>query len=276
VVFAARCRALWVTISHTRRMGQKAPRAWPPARQQDVYARRRVVALALGLGALSLLAWGINGAVGGVSRISQAARVTRVPHRAHLTSPATGPGAGPAGSPVASASPHQRPAPSPARSRPRPARTASPAPAAGTVGLSRGCPPGDVVVRLFPSQGSYGSHALPEFDVDMVSTAPRSCAVNVGARYLWLVVRSGGIARVWSSAGCATGAGSRVVWLARGVPLIRHVTWDRKTSSPGCRQARAVVRPGTYTATATAVVSGVRRSSDTKIFVLSGAEIAVP
>jgi len=144
------------------------------------------------------------------------------------------------------------------------------------VGLSRGCPPGDVVVRLFPSQGSYGSHALPEFDVDMVSTAPRSCAVNVGARYLWLVVRSGGIARVWNSAGCAMGTGSRVVWLARGVPLIRHVTWDRKTSSPGCRQARAVVRPGTYTATATAVVSGVRRSSDTKIFVLSGAEIAVP
>ena len=147
---------------------------------------------------------------------------------------------------------------------------------AGALSLSRGCPPGDILVRLFPSQGSYGSHALPEFDVDVVSTAPGSCAVNVGARYLWLVVRSGGIARVWSSAGCATGAGSRVVWLTHGVPLILHVTWDRKTSSPGCQQARAVVRPGTYTATATAMVSGVRRSSDTKIFVLSGKGIAVP
>jgi len=257
-------------------MGQRAPRRRPHARQQDVYARRRVFALVLGLGVLSLLAWGINGAVGGVSQISQAARVAHVPHRARLTRPAAVPGTALAGSPVASASSHQRPAPGPARSRTRPARTPSPAPTAGTVGLSRGCPPGDVVVRLFPSQGSYGSRALPEFDVDVLSTAHRPCAVNVGARYLWLVVRSGGIARVWSSAGCAAGAGSRVVWLARGVPLIWHVRWDRKTSSPGCRQARAVARPGTYTATATAVVPGVRRSSDTKIFVLSGAGIAVP
>jgi hypothetical protein len=132
------------------------------------------------------------------------------------------------------------------------------------------------VVRLFASQGSYSPRARPEFDVHVVSTAARSCAVNVGAMHLWLVVRSGGIARVWSSADCATGAGSRVAWLARGVPLILHLRWDRKTSSPGCRQPRSVARPGTYTATAAAVVSGVRRSSDTKIFVLSGAGIAVP
>lgn len=261
-------------------MGTKAPRRRPDARQQNVYSRRRVVALVLGLGVLSLLAWSINGAVGWVSEISQAAHVTRVPHRAHLSSPATGPRVRSTRTPVASASPRQRPAARPARARTRPARTASPTPApaptAGTVGLSRGCPPSDVVVSLIPGQGSYGSHALPEFDVDVVSSAPGACAVNVGARYLWLVVRSGGIARVWSSAGCATHAGSRVVRLADGVPLILHVTWDRKTSSPGCQQARAVARPGTYTATAIAVVSGVRRSSDTKIFVLSGAGIAVP
>src|SRR5260370_41962360 len=98
-------------------MGQRAPRRRRRARQQDVYARRRVFALALGLGVLSLLAWGINGAVGGVSQISQAARVAHGPHRARLTRPATGPGTALAGPPVASASPPQPPAPRPAPSR---------------------------------------------------------------------------------------------------------------------------------------------------------------
>ncbi len=37
-----------------------------------------------------------------------------------------------------------------------------------------------------------------------------------------------------------------------------------------------MVRPGTYTATAIAVVPGARRPSDTKIFVMGGAGIAVP
>jgi hypothetical protein len=51
-----------------------------------------------------------------------------------------------------------------------------------------------------------------------------------------------------------------------------HISWDRKTSVPGCRLAPTVAGPGTYTATAN---SG-QLTSNTLIFVLRGAGLAVP
>jgi hypothetical protein len=45
-----------------------------------------------------------------------------------------------------------------------------------------------------------------------------------------------------------------------------QITWNRKTSAPGCRDPHRAVRPGTYTATA---YSG-KLSSRAMTFVLKG------
>ena len=121
-----------------------------------------------------------------------------------------------------------------------------------------------MVISLTESSNSYGAGAHPWFGIDVVSTDSRTCALNIGTRYLAVVVRSGGV-RVWDSADCAAKAGTSVVTkLARGVPLQRRITWDRLLSSPGCRVTRTAARPGTYTVT----VSDGRSHSRTLAFVL--------
>jgi hypothetical protein len=71
----------------------------------------------------------------------------------------------------------------------------------------------------------------------------------MGAKFVAVVVTSGH-RRIWSSADC--GAGSNVALIDRGEPAILRVSWDRRTSSPGCRGASHLVRPGEYQVTAEA------------------------
>jgi hypothetical protein len=106
-----------------------------------------------------------------------------------------------------------------------------------------------VVLSLFSSQASYSSGQLAEFDVDVVSTAARTCAFNVGPRFLTLVITVGE-KRIWSSADCIAGPGSLPTDLARGVPTVVPLTWDRETSSPGCRVTSRQVTAGSFTAAA--------------------------
>jgi hypothetical protein len=129
-----------------------------------------------------------------------------------------------------------------------------------------------VVISLIAARYSYGSGAVPQFDVSVVSTAaPRTCTFDVGAKHVRLVIKSGP-ARVWGSSDCTPGAGSQVTRLARGVPFMLHISWNRKTSVPHCRLAATVARPGTYTAT---VWSG-QLNSNTLVFVLRGKGVAEP
>jgi hypothetical protein len=129
-----------------------------------------------------------------------------------------------------------------------------------------------MVLSLFAAQYSYPAHELPQFEVDVVSTAHRACTFDLGASNIQLLVRAGGKARVWDSADCVASAGRQVTRLARGVPAVVRISWDRKMSAPGCRLPRKAARPGTYTATA---YSG-NLLSPTLIFVLSARGIAVP
>ena len=80
-----------------------------------------------------------------------------------------------------------------------------------------------------------------------------------------IVIRAGGKHQVWDSADCA-GPAARVTTLARGVPAAVQISWNRKTSAPGCRAPHRAVRPGTYTATA--YIGNV--SSRAMSFVLNG------
>ena len=84
--------------------------------------------------------------------------------------------------------------------------------------------------------------------MDVVSTASGQCSADLGPSHLHVVIRSDG-KQIWDSADCA-GLAPRATTLARGVPATVPITWNRKTSAPGCRAAHRAVRPGSYTATA--------------------------
>jgi hypothetical protein len=123
------------------------------------------------------------------------------------------------------------------------------------------CARSEVVISLFASQVSYAAPAWPEFDVDVVSTAGRPCTFNVGAARLALVIDAGSV-RVWSSADCVQGRKSLVTDLVKGVPTVLPISWDRRTSSPGCKLASSEVPAGMYAATA----SSGQLTSNTEIF----------
>ena len=219
--------------------------------QVNVYWRRRVIALAAGLGMLALVAWTVNGALAGGPRQATDLSQTTSQHPGRpSTPPATSsPAASPGGTASATPSPTVTPTPSPsatghAAAKRHPAGRGR-KPAAGASGA---CPHAGLVLSLFSARHSYPARAQPEFDVDVVSTASGRCSADLGASHLHVVIRSDG-KQIWDSADCA-GLAPRATTLARGVPATVPITWNRKTSAPGCRAAHRAVRPGSYTATA--------------------------
>jgi hypothetical protein len=133
------------------------------------------------------------------------------------------------------------------------------------------CDPREVVLSLFTPTYWYRPDRQPHFVITAATTGQRPCRFNVGAWHLAVVVHYGGD-RIWSSADCVAGNGSRLAVLAPGRPAIAWVAWNRKTSMPGCGGARHRVRGATYTATA---VSGQLHSPG-MIFVLGAPGVAVP
>jgi len=254
--------------------------------QSDVYWRRRVIALAVAIGVLALIAWTVNGTLGGAGNAQTAADTTHTgQHGKHgiaptaATSPSVSPStAGPAvaaaATPRPTASAHgQHGQAKHGQAKHRQAKNGRHQAGHGAAAGGRGaaCPRGSVVLSLFTTKYHYPAHQLPRFQLDVVSTAPRPCSFDLGAKHVQLVIKAGGERQVWDSADCAA-AGHRMTRLARGVPDVLQVSWDRKTAAASCRLAGKAARPGTYTATAR---SGPLHSQ-TLIFVLGGPNVAVP
>ncbi|HMG61721.1 MAG TPA: hypothetical protein VK599_02125 [Streptosporangiaceae bacterium] len=243
------------------------------------YWRRRFIALVAGLAIFGVLAWSVSGALAKPKIINPAANVVSGKHH-----PAGGSGAAagatatstPAPSPAVSPAPAPDPAPGtaaasptaagtaghPVRKHPKshstvpvagasgaPGTSASGNPAAGGGRVTRKCSAGHIVLSLFASQPSYRAHADPQFTVDVVSTGREACTFNVGATHLSLMIRTAA-GRVWNSADCAAGRKSLPTDLVPGVPTAMPISWNRKTSSPGCKVAASKVPAGFYAATA--------------------------
>jgi hypothetical protein len=218
--------------------GPGRPAAGRPRNPQAaVYWRRRFVALVVGLGVLALIGWAFSGAVGG-SGAAQSGSGS-----AGSGQPGGGIQGG-AGSSAGSANPREAGA------------------TAGQGGVrSRtrlpSCYRGDVVLSLFSSQSAYSSGELPQFSVDVVTTARQTCTFNVGADHIALVIQTGST-QVWSSTDCVQGAGNLVSDLQRGVPTVVPISWNLEKSSPGCPAAASRMPAGTYTAV---VIDGALQSN---------------
>lgn len=200
------------------------------------YWRRRVFVFTVGIGLLTALSWTVNGVLAARSSAG------------HAASPGGTRAAGSAAAhvsrgralPAPSSSPRPKPAPSPHRST-----IHSPA-----AGKALACAPGAVTLRLSSPQYWYQVGKLPRFTVRAVSQEGQPCRFNMGPKFVSVVIASG--RRIWGSADCVSGSGSNMIVLVRGVPAVLRVSWDRKTSSPGCSGTSHAVTPGEYKVTAVA------------------------
>lgn len=245
--------------------------------QSDVYWRRRVFALTAAIGVLVLAAWAVNGALGGAGSAQPAADTTHTGHHRHTglaaaaTNSATPTVRAATATPSATGTPQPTSRASAQHDQAKHGRNQAKQATAGK-GSPGTCPRGSVVLSLFTPKYRYAAHQLPRFEMDVVSTAARPCSFDVGAKNVQLVIKAGGLRRVWDSADCTGSGGQRMERLTRGVPVVLRISWDRKTSSPGCRRPAKLVHPGTYNAIAR---SGALRSQSL-IFILTGPGVAVP
>lgn len=218
---------------------------WPD--EPGGYWRRRVFALAAGLTVLGLLAWACSGALGGAKPPPQA---PVMPTQAAANQPVG----------QAAAASSQSPAPPTITATSQPAHnarvTAAKASTAARHRRRSGCATGNVVVTLRTSQQVYPRRAKPRFTIDVVNIGRWPCTFDMGTRALRLVITSGRV-RVWGSADCAHGKAPVLARLARGVPYVTHVGWNRHGSGEGCRSVRHSASPGTYVAN---VTNGTRHS----------------
>jgi hypothetical protein len=196
-----------------------------------------VLVLAVGIGLLTTISWAASGMLAARSTASQATD----PDGAKTvgSTPAQVSGDGTPASP--SPSPRQSSAPSPDRSSPAQPRASSRAVA---------CAPGTVTLRVSSPQYWYQPGTTPRFTVHAVSRETQPCRFNMGTKFVSVVVAAGG-RRIWSSADCISG-GSNMILIARGTPAVLRLSWDRKTSAPGCTGTAHLARPGEYQVTAIA------------------------
>jgi len=102
-----------------------------------------------------------------------------------------------------------------------------------------------VALSVSSPQYFYQVGKTPSFTVRAVSKASRPCRFNMSAKFVSVVITSGD-RRIWSSADCASGAASNMVVIASGQPAALKLSWDRRTSSPGCSGTGQLARPGEY------------------------------
>jgi hypothetical protein len=233
------------------------------------YWRRRVVVFGGGMAVLTLLVWAMSSAVsvvldgspaadqgspgshaggsaaralGGRGHRQDLAKETadlrsRQRAKPQPSAPSPSPSTAPA-SPSASVSP------SPGSGQ-QPGAGTAPVPGAG----QQACATGAVVLTLHSSQSQYGSGTPVAFAIGAVSAKGQPCQVNLGPRFVSIVVDSSGTP-IWDSSSCGRGTLSRVITLTRGVPAVVNITWDRRTSMTDCPGQGNAVRAGTYTAAA--------------------------
>lgn len=193
-----------------------------------------MVVFAVGIGLLTALGWGLTGllAAAGAGQAALTSSTTTGSSRAH----------GHHTHPHAAVTPSPRP--SPVRSRHH--RPASPHPA----GKVPACAPVGVTLSLSSPQYWYQAGATPRFTV-WAHTDGQPCRFKVSGTSVAVVIAASGH-RIWSSADCAGGGSSAVVLSGSRPTVVLRVSWDRRTSAPGCTGASRLVPPGEYQVTAVA------------------------
>ncbi len=244
--------------------GGSRPGAPPGQLPPGIYWRRRLAVLAAGLAVTALPAFALSGALQpGPARSAPAGH----DHRQGRAGPRPAPGSrGPDGRGGAGRHGPGKPGSGAAGGGGGTGRGARRARGRGSAG--RAAPNGTSQSRSASAQpirpafcswraielrvaaaGRFGPGRAATFSVSVVSGQRATCSFNLGSRHLALVIDEGP-ARIWSSADCPRGAATLITALRQGAPTALEVTWDRRTSAPGCPARTVPVPPGSYTARA--------------------------
>jgi hypothetical protein len=150
-------------------------------------------------------------------------------------------------------------APSPSASgSPAPAQAQAPAAGGGSTSQDAPAPQNapaagavpdctDTDLRLVGSleRGTVAYGSMPKLQLTISNTRSAACRRDVGANAQELRVMDG-TRRLWSSDDCQPLRGTSVRTLQPGEKRVYTVTWSGKDSTPGCKDARSRVAPGTY------------------------------
>lgn len=117
----------------------------------------------------------------------------------------------------------------------------------GQNGNAKICSANDVFLNVTTDAKRYFASGQPVFTFEVKNRGNEGCIIDVGSKAVELVVTSGQ-SRMWSSDDCQKDPQQNLVILPAGKTASSKVTWDRKTSTPGC-SGRRTAAPGTYAVT---------------------------
>ena len=207
-------------------------RSHPGKVSQATYWRRRITVLGAAVALLTGLSWAVNGMLTASSTAGQASPAD--------STGATGPTPAQSSKDPAVKAPSPSPRSSTVPAKHRAARRAhAPRGHAGLYPWPRGAQRFGPAV-LFSARQDAHLHRARCFPGEA-----RPCRLNMSPEFVSVVIAAGD-RRIWSSADCASGAGSNMVVIASGKPAALRVSWDRRTSSPGCGGSGQLARPGEY------------------------------
>jgi hypothetical protein len=209
-------------------------RSHPAKVSPATYWRRRITVLGVAAGLLTAVSWAVNGMLSASSTAGQPASsgstgAAGATPAAHISRDAA----------VTSPSPTPSPRSSSVHAKHRAARHARAS--AATLACARD----GVALTVSSPQYFYQLGKTPSFTVRAVPQASQPCRFNMSAKFVSVVIASNG-RRIWSSADCASGTASNMVVISGGQPATLRLSWDRRTSSPGCSGSGQPVRPGEY------------------------------
>ncbi|GLZ76952.1 hypothetical protein Afil01_17590 [Actinorhabdospora filicis] len=111
------------------------------------------------------------------------------------------------------------------------------------------CPDAALAVVAKPSGAVIPKGGYLTIEVTVTNTSAVACAREVGSKAQEVQVKAGE-ERLWSSDDCAGAGDPGKRTLQPGEVVTSRVTWNGKTSTPGCRSGSRTVPAGKYEVTA--------------------------
>lgn len=211
----------------------------------EVYLRRRILAVAVGVVALALVVGLILWAGSGGSDSNESAKNAAATSSVAPLPPAPSTPVEPVPPPSDPAAP---PAPDTSVAPPPPSESAPQVPPADAAGAAP-CSDQALSVVLYTDKPTYTKGDQPVFTIVTTNGGIAPCSRDVGKAALNVVVRSlDGTRTLWAAQDCAPDHTVNQQVLAPGQQVRETITWSGATSSPGCNKPRVTIPVGAYQA----------------------------